>query len=147
MEVNMNAIEHKNAVAKGTANSATLLVALICSFLFLVSFSFVTNFPSYIANPIRELTERIQEIAKRNYHQQLNFKSNDEFGELGQAFNLMTHKLNEYENSNLASILFEKKRIETIINSMHDAIIGLDEKIVHHFCERCGMYVDRDDRG
>lgn len=128
MELNMNAIEHKNAVAQSTAGRATLLVALIGSFLFLVSFSFVVNFPGYIANPIKELTERIQEIAKRNYHQQLNFKSNDEFGELGKAFNEMTYKLDEYENSNLASILFEKKRIETIINSMHDGIIGLDEK-------------------
>ena len=128
MQLNMVAIEHKNAIAKDTANNATLLVALIGSFLFLVSFSFVVNFPGYIANPIRELTERIKEISKRNYHQQLNFKSNDEFGELAQAFNLMTRKLDEYENSNLASILFEKKRIETIINSMHDAIIGLDEK-------------------
>jgi PAS domain S-box-containing protein len=103
-------------------------VALTGTFLFLVAFSFVVNFPSYIANPIRELTERIKEISKRNYHQQLNFKSNDEFGELAQAFNTMTFKLDEYENSNLASILFEKKRIETIINSMHDGIIGLDEK-------------------
>ena len=128
MQLNMSAIGHKNAVAKATANSATLLVALIGSFLFLVAFSFVVNFPGYIANPIRELTERIKEIAKRNYHQQLNFKSNDEFGELAQAFNTMTFKLDEYENSNLASILFEKKRIETIINSMHDGIIGLDEK-------------------
>jgi PAS domain S-box-containing protein len=128
MELNMQGIEHKNTIAKGTANSATLIVAFIGSFLFLVAFSFVVNFPSYIANPIRELTERIKEIAKRNYHQQLNFKSNDEFGELAQAFNTMTFKLDEYENSNLASILFEKKRIETIINSMHDGIIGLDEK-------------------
>ncbi|MGZ3765989.1 MAG: ATP-binding protein [Mucilaginibacter sp.] len=128
MQLNMSAIEHKNTVAQSTASSATLVVALIGSFLFLISFSFVVNFPGYIANPIKELTERIQEIAKRNYHQQLNFKSNDEFGELGKAFNTMTFKLAEYENSNLASILFEKKRIETIINSMHDAIIGLDEK-------------------
>ena len=128
MQINMTGIEHKNAVANKTAGSATLIVALIGSFLFLVSFSFAVNFPSYIANPIRELTERIKEIAKRNYHQQLNFKSNDEFGELAQAFNTMTFKLDEYENSNLASILFEKKRIETIINSMHDGIIGLDEK-------------------
>ena len=101
---------------------------MIGSFLFLVAFSFVVNFPGYIANPIKELTERIKEVSNRNYHQQLDFKSNDEFGELGQAFNTMTSKLDEYENSNLASILFEKKRIETIINSMHDAIIGLDEK-------------------
>jgi len=130
MQLNMTAIGHKNVTAKGTASSATLVVALIGSFLFLIAFSFIINFPGYIANPIRELTGRIQEIAKRNYHQQLNFKSNDEFGELAQAFNTMTSKLDEYENSNLASILFEKKRIETIINSMHDGIIGLDEKSV-----------------
>jgi PAS domain S-box-containing protein len=128
MQLNMAAIEHKNAIANDTAGSATILVALIGSFLFLVAFSFIVNYPGYIANPIRELTERIKEISRRNYHQQLDFKSNDEFGELAQAFNTMTYQLNEYENSNLASIMFEKKRIETIINSMNDGIIGLDEK-------------------
>jgi two-component system, OmpR family, sensor histidine kinase VicK len=128
MKLNMDAVNRKNTVAKATASNATLLVALIGAFLFVVAFSFIVNFPGYIANPIRELTERIKEISKRNYHQQLAFKSNDEFGELAEAFNTMTFKLDEYENSNLASILFEKKRIETIINSMHDAIIGLDER-------------------
>jgi len=128
MQLNMTAIEHKYATANTTAADATLLVAFVGTFLFLVAFSFVVNFPGYIANPIKELTGKIKEVSKRNYQQELNFKSNDEFGELGDAFNTMTVKLNEYENSNLASILFEKKRIETIINSMHDAIIGLDEK-------------------
>jgi PAS domain S-box-containing protein len=128
MQVNMSAIERKDAITKATADKATLLVAFVGSFLFLIAFSFVVNFPGYIANPIKELTERIKEVSNRNYQQQLNFKSNDEFGELGQAFNTMTKKLDEYEHSNLASILFEKRRIETIINSMHDAIIGLDEK-------------------
>ncbi len=128
MQLNMTAIERKYATATATANRATLIMAFVGSFLFLVAFSFVINFPGYIANPIKELTERIKEVSNRNYQQQLDFKSNDEFGELGQAFNTMTRKLDEYEHSNLASILFEKKRIETIINSMHDAIIGLDEK-------------------
>jgi PAS domain S-box-containing protein len=128
MQLNMTAIEHKYAVATNSASSATIILAFVGSFLFLIAFSFVVNFPGYIANPIKELTERIKEVSNRNYHQQLNFKSNDEFGELGQAFNTMTKKLDEYEHSNLASILFEKRRIETIINSMHDAIIGLDEK-------------------
>jgi PAS domain S-box-containing protein len=147
MQLNMTAIERKDAIAAATSNQALLLVALVGSFLFLVAFSFVVNFPGYIANPIKELTERIKEVANRNYHQQLNFKSNDEFGELGQAFNTMTKKLDEYEHSNLASILFEKKRIETIINSMHDAIIGFDEKQFIIFandvaCTLIGMPVD-----
>jgi PAS domain S-box-containing protein len=147
MQLNMTAIERKDAIAAATSNQALLLVAFVGSFLFLVAFSFAVNFPGYIANPIKELTERIKEVSNRNYHQQLNFKSNDEFGELGEAFNNMTKKLDEYEHSNLASILFEKTRIETIINSMHDAIIGFDEKQFIIFandvaCTLIGMPVD-----
>jgi PAS domain S-box-containing protein len=85
------------------------------------------NLPKNIANPVRELTQGIQEIARRNYDQQLHFHSKDEFGEVAEAFNIMAIKLNEFEKSNLSQILFEKKRIEAIISTMNDAIIGVDE--------------------
>lgn len=148
MKLNMDAISHKNDVATATSKRGTWLVAFLGAFLFLVAFSFAVNFPGYIANPIKELTVRIKEVSNRNYHQQIHFESDDEFGELGQAFNNMTRKLDEFENSNLASILFEKKRIETIINSMHDAIIGLDEKGIIIFanqvaCNLIGMKADQ----
>src|ERR1700730_16048953 len=52
----------------------------------------------------------------------------DEFGDLANSFNIMASKLDEYENSNLSKIKFEKSRIETIINQMRDGIIGLDDK-------------------
>src|SRR6185312_9888204 len=55
IQLNMIAIEHKNVHAHATASRATILVALIGSFLFLVAFTFIVNFPGYIANPIREL--------------------------------------------------------------------------------------------
>ncbi|QEM08717.1 ATP-binding protein [Mucilaginibacter rubeus] len=144
MRVNMDAISRKNDIANATSKRGSLLVAFLGAFLFLVAFSFAVNFPGYIANPIKELTARIKEVSNKNYHQQIHFESNDEFGELGEAFNNMTRKLDEFENSNLASILFEKRRIETIINSMQDAIIGLDEKQVIIFanqvaCNLIGM--------
>lgn len=129
-QVNMNAIERKNKVAEGTANNAAIVVAFIGSLCFLIAFSFIINFPGYIANPIRQLTQGIKEIADKNYQKRLVFESNDEFGDLAEAFNQMARKLNDYENSNLASIMFEKKRIEAIINSVQDAILGLDENMV-----------------
>jgi PAS domain S-box-containing protein len=49
-------------------------------------------------------------------------------GELAEAFNIMAARLNEYEHSNLSQLLFEKQRIDTIINNMKDAIIGLNER-------------------
>jgi len=128
MEVNMNGIQRRNATANKTADGAIIIVSLIGSLCFLIAFSFVVNFPGYIANPIKELILGIREIANKNYGKRLIFPEKDEFGDLADAFNVMAGKLNDYENSNLASILFEKRRIETIINSMHDAIIGIDDK-------------------
>jgi len=135
-QLNMNAIERKNTFANNTADKAIILVSFIGSLCFLIAFSFAVNFPSYIANPVRELISGIREIANKNYNKRIMFKSKDEFGEVADAFNQMARKLNDYETSNLASILFEKKRIETIINSMHDAIIGLDDKMFIIFANK-----------
>jgi len=136
IQLNMNAIERKNAIANNTADKAIILVSLIGSLCFLIAFSFAINFPGYIANPVRELISGIREIANKNYNKRIVFQSKDEFGEVAEAFNQMARKLNDYETSNLASILFEKKRIETIINSMHDAIIGLDDKMFIIFANK-----------
>jgi len=126
-DINMGAIIRKNDHMKATANHAFMYISIFGTICFLISFTMLMNFPRNIASPIRELTQGIQEIARKNYDQQLYFSSNDEFGELASAFNSMTKKLNEYEKSNLSKILFEKKRIETIISNIKDAIIGLDQ--------------------
>jgi len=40
----------------------------------------------------------------------------------------MAERLDEYEHSNLSRILFEKQRAETVINSLKDASIGIDNR-------------------
>ncbi|MFD1819445.1 PAS domain S-box-containing protein [Pseudarcicella hirudinis] len=127
-DVNRNAIVRKNDIAQRTAEKATSFLVLITGLCLLLSFSFILNFPSYIAGPIKQLTEGIKQIANKNYEQRIHIMTKDEFGELAEAFNLMAEKLDKYEHSNLAKLLFEKGRIDTIINNMNDAIIGLDEK-------------------
>jgi len=136
IQLNMTAIERKNKVAASTADGGIIIVSLIGSLCFLIAFSFVVNFPSYIANPVKELMQGIKEIANKNYNKRLVFPAKDEFGDLAEAFNQMAAKLDEYEHSNLASILFEKRRIETIINSMTDAIVGIDDKQFIIFANR-----------
>lgn len=127
-DLNMQAILRKNEEAQVKADNVLTYMGAIGGICFLIVFTFIINFPGYIADPIRELTKSIKQIADKNYHQRLHFQSNDEFGELAEAFNAMAEKLEQYENSNLAKIMFEKTRIETIINHMKDAIIGLNEK-------------------
>ncbi|MEO6453050.1 MAG: HAMP domain-containing protein, partial [Ginsengibacter sp.] len=127
-DLNQQAILRKNAVAKNTAEQATFWLSIIFTVLTLIAFTLVINLPWVISNPIKSLSEGISEIANRNYQKRIYLKQKDEFGDLANAFNAMAEKLNDYENSSLAKITFEKRRIETIINQMRDGIIGLDEK-------------------
>ena len=126
MKLNMNAIKVKSDIAKHTAETANLWIAIVGTLCFLIAFNLMVNLPNNIANPIKELTASIKEIANRNYSERVHFQNHNEYGDLARSFNTMAEKLEEYSNSSLHKLTFEKKRLETLINNMHDPIIGLD---------------------
>ena len=126
MKLNMIAIKQKSDVAKLTAEKANLWIAVVGTLCFLIAFNLLINLPNNIANPIQELTASIKEIANRNYKERVNFMNHNEYGDLAKSFNSMAQKLEEYSSSSLHKLTFEKKRLETLINNMHDPIIGLD---------------------
>ncbi|GAA3957548.1 ATP-binding protein [Pedobacter ginsengiterrae] len=127
-EVNMKAIYSKNEMANEASGRANLYIMIAATLSFMILFTFIVNFPGFVANPLAEFSSAIKQISKKNYKQRLNFENDDEFTELATSFNGMVVKLNEWENSNLSKIKSEKLRIEAIIAQMQDAIIGLNEK-------------------
>lgn len=127
MLLNMQALQRKSNVATQTSDEAIIWIAVAGTFCFLIAFILLVNMPSNIANPIKELTESIKQIAEKNYTKRLHFESHNEFGELAQSFNTMAKKLEEYSNSDLERLMMVKKRIETLINNMREPVIGLDE--------------------
>jgi two-component system, NtrC family, sensor histidine kinase KinB len=127
MRLNMEAIQRKSEVAKTTARSANMWIVVSSTLCFLFGMTLFVNLPGNIANPVKELTNSIREIAAKNYSQRVYYRGKNEFGELADSFNTMAEKLEEYNNSNLSKILVEKMRIETLINNMTEPVIGLDE--------------------
>ncbi|MBL0120576.1 MAG: HAMP domain-containing protein [Saprospiraceae bacterium] len=100
MDMNMQAIQRKSEVAKTTADKAVFWIVVTGTICFLIAFILLVNLPSNIANPIKELTESIKQIAAKNYSKRVHFESHSEFGELAKSF-----------------------------NSKHDPVIGLDENL------------------
>ncbi|QIK58746.1 cell wall metabolism sensor histidine kinase WalK [Dysgonomonas sp. HDW5A] len=127
MELNMGAIEQKSEIANNTAEAAIVWIVVTGALCFLIAFGLLIKLPNNIAKPIRELTESIRQIANQNYSQRVHFEGHNEYGDLAKSFNTMAEKLEEYSSSRLEKILKEKKRVETLINNMHDPVIGLDE--------------------
>ena len=127
MLINMEAIVRKDLKAQRTASEAVLWIGFTGAICFLIAFVLLFNLPGNIANPIKKLTESIKEIAAENYSQRIHFDTQNEFGDLANAFNTMAQKLEEYKTGNLEKLMMEKRRIDTLINNMHDPVMGLDE--------------------
>lgn len=127
LRLNMQAIEIKNNRATATANKTLTYISLLAGLVLLIGISFSYNFPSILTQPIRELTEGLQEISRKNYRHRLHLTRHDEFGQMAQSFNTMAERLEYFEHSNLNKIIFEKTRAEAVINSLKEASIGIDK--------------------
>lgn len=82
-------------------------------------------FPQSVLRPIDALKKGITQIANHNYRERLDFPGNREFESVAESFNDMAAKLDEYRRSSLDDLMTAKKRIEAIVDTLHEPIVGL----------------------
>ncbi|MDD7352681.1 MAG: ATP-binding protein [Peptoniphilaceae bacterium] len=82
-----------------------------------------------ITDPIRALTKKARAMAKGNFNQSVEVKSDDEIGELGMMFNFLTKELRE----TIEKMDLEKSKLNTIFNYMAEGVIAIDRnnKLIH----------------
>ncbi|MCU0346645.1 MAG: ATP-binding protein [Saprospiraceae bacterium] len=125
--LNDQTIHERTDEAIKIADRVTLGMIILGALFFVFAIIAMYYFPNYVADPIQSMTESIRQIARKNYSERIEIKSGDEIGEMAKSFNLMAEKLEEYENINMSQVLSEKRRTETIVSRMNEAIIGLDD--------------------
>lgn len=109
--------ESKTILIKATA--LALVITVLIGFLIARS----------ITEPINDVTKKAERMAKGDFDQVVEVKSDDEIGQLASMFNYLTLKL----KSTLAEVNKEKSKLDTIITHMADGVIAvsLDGKIIH----------------
>ena len=95
-----------------------------------LSLIFSTKFSKYIVKPVKELTRSVKHISAGNFDQVINSEDSDEIGILADEFNSMVGRLKKYEKLNINKILYEKRKSETIIDSINDPVLMVDENLV-----------------
>lgn len=130
IQLNMNAIHKKKQEANDTADHAFAYISVVGTFVLMIAFIFLLNFPTVVTGPIIQLTDGITEIANGNYTHRISIFTRNEFGQLASAFNKMAERLEYFESRNLTKLLFEKSRAEAVINSLKDPSIGMDKSNV-----------------
>jgi signal transduction histidine kinase len=126
-KINFDAINRNNTRTQNIADNTIQYMSIIVTISILVTFFFIFSFSSRITGPVKELTRKIKSISEKNYDQKLEINSNDEFGELASAFNAMAERLKIYETKHIDEILFEKKRMESLVANLEDGVLLIDE--------------------
>ena len=132
MELNMAAIRAKSAGVERRADYVMWWLIVAAALCVVIAGAILVWFPRLVLRPIDELKKGITEIANHNYRQRLDFSGNREFESVATSFNNMAAKLDEYRRSSIDDLMTAKKRIEAIVNTLHEPIVGLgpDRKIL-----------------
>lgn len=126
MELNMSSIRSKSSEVEQKATNAMWWITICAISCGVTALVLVLRFPKGVVKPITELKKGIVEIANRNYNKRLDFSHNKEFKAVAESFNNMAERLSEFRQSTMEDLMITKKRIEAIVNSLHEPIIGLD---------------------
>ncbi|HQG46102.1 MAG TPA: HAMP domain-containing protein, partial [bacterium] len=81
-----------------------------------------------ITLPISDLAKSATEIARGNFSHEIKVLSNDEIGRLARLFNYMTTELRRLDNMNLAQIIAERNKTQTIIKNIADGVVVTDPR-------------------
>lgn len=82
------------------------------------------KFSSSITEPVLEIISASKEIASGNYSKRVKTKAKDELKDLSTTFNEMALKLQR----TIADLKDKNLKVDTIINSMQNGIVAVDEK-------------------
>lgn len=98
-----------------------LLVATSISLLVTAVLGFALS--KTITDPISEVTRKAALMARGDFDQQIQVRSNDEIGKLTGMFNFLTTRLKD----TMEQISDEKEKVEAVLSNMADGVIALNE--------------------
>ncbi len=125
IDLNMAAISNKSAFATSTAHRALVAIVILAALCVAAAVIVFLALPKSLLKPLSELKRGISEVSELNWRKKLDLGDNEEFGEIEESFNRMAEKIAEYRRSTIEDLMISKKRIEAIVNSLHEPVIGL----------------------
>ena len=111
-----------------TDDAQRSLLALLAgaALVLVVGFAISQFFIRRFLRPIALLSQRIAQVREGNLDLRMEPTSHDETGDLIREFNDMTNRLQDYARSNLGTLLNERNRSVTIVQSISDPLLVLD---------------------
>jgi NtrC-family two-component system sensor histidine kinase KinB len=127
IDLNTAALTRKNELANHYAEQADRNLVLFITLAALLGLGFVASVPEAAVQPLRKLSAALAHATARDFSATIPQESEDEFGQVAQAFNKMLSELREFRTSTAAELLTARNRASSIINTLDEGLLVLDE--------------------
>ncbi len=124
--LNQQNMEDASSEARQTASYSVTVLAVGLAMAGLLAALLTWQMIRTILHPIRTVTEIAREISAGNLDQVMPVVTDDEVGQLAQAFNLMARHLREYRQSQLNQLSRAQRTSQATIDSFPDAVLVID---------------------
>jgi signal transduction histidine kinase len=133
LDMNQKNMVDANAEARRLSTNSTIsmAVAILCAVAIALFFAY--RLQRSILNPINALTASATDLGEGNLDQVVPVQSQDELGQLADAFNKMATKLRAYRQITSDEILQARQMTEITFSAFPDPIIALDASGVINF--------------
>lgn len=123
-----------------TINKSINTIIILVVLFILSGFILLKYFNNKTLQSVAALMNTIKNVDEKSLPALTPILSKDEIGQLANEFNNMTHKLKKFEESTLGKLLTEKNKSITIVKSIPDPLIVLDNNykilLLNKSCER-----------
>ena len=127
VQLNMQAVARKDAMANRAAvrTGRYLLTFIVLSIL--IGLGFVLSVPEAAVSGLRKLSASMAHAAQGDFTASIPVESHDEFGQVASSFNQLLVQVNDVRTSNLAGLMTERNRVTSIVQTLDEALLLLDE--------------------
>ncbi|MDY0170011.1 MAG: HAMP domain-containing protein [Thermoguttaceae bacterium] len=126
LELNQTAMMAGSHRAQRVAHAAVWSMLLVGCGAIVIGVLFSLVLSTRISQPVRELVDATKQVAEGNYNVVVTRQLSDEFADLANYFNAMVAKLRVFHELRVSEILAEKKKTETILQTIDDGICVVD---------------------
>jgi len=126
LQLNRDAMREKSRIVAEDADElATRLVATAAVMLVLALVA-TGVWLRQLLSPLRTMEHAVRRVGAGDFEARLGIAGNDEVASLGRSFDEMARRLDDYRKSSLGELLHANNRLESVMDSLADAVIVVD---------------------
>ncbi len=121
--INRDAMRHKSALARTTAQHIGIALAITAAVAFVLAVLVAGTWLRRALGPLRVLDRAVHRLSEGDFDARIRISGNDEVAKLSAAFNDMAERIAQYRKSSIGELLEANSRLESVMDSLADAVV------------------------